>query len=103
MSNNSEKICFVLFGETGHGKSTLGNAVLGKELFKANDSLQSVTKEIYGCNGEGRSQDIYIIDTPGINDSEGKDNEYLSSSLGVLYSYPIPITEEKYNEIYNSL
>ena len=38
-----------------------------------------------------------------VSNKEEKDKEYLSSSLGVLYGYPIPITEEKYNEIYNSL
>ena len=77
MNKKNELICLVLFGETGHGKSTLGNAILGKEVFKANDNIQSVTKEVFGCKGIGKSKDIFVIDTPGINDSDGKDNEYL--------------------------
>ena len=78
MDKNADKICLVLFGETGHGKSTLGNGILGKEIFKTNDSLQSVTKEIYESNGEGKSEDIYVIDTPGINDTDGEENKYLN-------------------------
>lgn len=34
-------------------------------------------KEVYGEYGKGKSKNIFIIDTPGINDSQGKDNEYL--------------------------
>ena len=79
MNIKNEQICFVLFGETGHGKSTLGNALLGKEIFKTNDTVQSVTKEIYGCQGVDKSKDLFVIDTPGINDTEGKDNEYLKN------------------------
>ena len=79
MNIKNEHICFVLFGETGHGKSTLGNALLGKEFFKTNDTVQSVTKEIYGCQGVDKSSDLFVIDTPGINDTEGKDNEYLKN------------------------
>ena len=84
MDKKSEKICLVLFGETGHGKSTLGNGILGKEIFKANDTMQSVTKEIYESNGIGKSEDIFVIDTPGINDSEGKENEYLQKLANYL-------------------
>ena len=78
MDKKPEKICLVLFGETGHGKSTLGNGILGKEIFKTNDTMQSVTKEIYESNGVGKSEDIYVIDTPGINDTEGEENKYLN-------------------------
>ena len=78
MDKESQKICLVLFGETGHGKSTLGNGILGKEIFKTNDTMQSVTKEIYESNGIGKTEDIFVIDTPGINDTDGKENEYLN-------------------------
>lgn len=77
MSKNLETICFVLFGETGHGKSTLGNAILGAEIFKTNNTMQSVTKQIYGSYGKEKASNIFVIDTPGLNDSDGKDNEYL--------------------------
>lgn len=79
MKSKNGKICLVLFGETGHGKSTLGNVILGKDVFKTNDTIQSVTTEVFGYQGVDKSKDIYVIDTPGINDSEGKDNEYLKN------------------------
>lgn len=84
MRKSEEQICLVLFGETGHGKSTLGNAILRKELFKVNDTTQSVTREIYGCQGIDKTKDLFVIDTPGINDSEGKDNESLKKIANYL-------------------
>ena len=35
-----------------------------------------------------------------VTSEKGVDRQYSSSAAGVLINYPIPITEEKYNEIY---
>jgi len=68
MNNNSEKICFVLFGETGHGKSTLGNFLLGNNVFNVSADVKSETKVTFGRQGTGDSSDLFVIDTPGLQD-----------------------------------
>ena len=67
---------------------------IDKHKFWASEDMKSIAKIV-----PNKYWDFAFL----VSNKEGKDNEYLSSSLGVLYSYPIPITEEKYNEIYNSL
>ena len=70
------------------------NIAIDEHKFWASKDMKSIAKIVYDKYGEF---------TFLVSNKEGKDKEYHSSSLGVLYSYPIPITEEKYNEIYNNL
>ena len=62
----------VVFGNTGSGKSTLSNTLVGIEnAFKESEDVESETMETKGKNGIFDGQPTFIIDTPGIHDASG--------------------------------
>ena len=68
------KTSILILGETGNGKSSLGNFILNKEnAFSTSDNTSSETKETNGKYGEGDTKNIFVIDTPGLQDPDGKD------------------------------
>ena len=79
----------VLLGSTGDGKSSLANSLLGlksnegfKESSKA-ESCTSVTKELTGA-WRGTGPLCTIIDTPGMNDSQGRDMDHMDHIMETL-------------------
>ena len=60
----------LLIGQTGSGKSTLGNWLIGEEVF----DTSNYTSETF-IKQSRKYGSINIIDTPGLSDSEGKDQE----------------------------
>ena len=67
----------LLFGETGNGKSSLGNHLLGDDVFKVSNDVKAETKITFGRQGKGASSDLFVIDTPGLQDTEGADKEHM--------------------------
>ena len=65
-----------VFGKTGAGKSSLCNALFGKDVFEISD-VEACTREpqelLLNVDGENG---IRLIDVPGIGESGGRDVEY---------------------------
>lgn len=67
----------LILGERGNGKSTLGNQILGYDAFKVTDDIKQGTKSTYGIPGKRDNNFIYIIDTPGIQNSSDEDKQQM--------------------------
>ena len=76
----------LMLGETGSGKSTLSNYIAGEKYFEESSSHSSCTQDI-SCKiakKGSRYENVLLIDTPGILDSGGKDQENMSKIIETL-------------------
>ena len=79
------KSTILLFGQTGVEKSSLGNILLNDHnAFKISDKPESETKITIGKLNKNKN--IFVIDTPGCQDSEGKDKEHINQMIEYIKS-----------------
>ena len=77
MISNINKI--LVLGKTGNGKSTLCNYILGyeKNKFNISNSADRCTTNVQGCISK-KFPDIFMIDTPGLDDPHGEDQKIIN-------------------------
>ena len=79
------KAKLVILGATGDGKSSLGNYILNqKGLFRVSDDPESETKETLGYSGVNGAEDIFVIDTPGLQDSRASDKKHIVDMVNYI-------------------
>ena len=81
----------VVLGSTGAGKSATCKTLTGQrdnEVFKTSDRMSSATYLTKGMlsNWYGREglERIFVIDTPGLGDSQGRDTKHLAQMILAL-------------------
>ena len=112
---NKKDLKVVFIGETGVGKSQLGNFILQNEFFKVGDGKSSETEIISEGNIYLDGMSVTIVDTPGLNDTGSKDEEIMNKivkkfkddnsidGIILVYSFRAPRRVQKHRELVNNL
>lgn len=76
-----EEIHIAVFGRVGAGKSSLLNALVGREVFETSP-LHGMTKDTRKVTWRSVNQDhVQLIDTPGIDELDGQERETLANEV----------------------
>lgn len=92
LNDYSDHVRIVFLGKTGNGKSLTCNNLIGvKNFFKTSTSANSITQLCQAASFQTASNKVLIVDTPGLNDTERKENDLFNELKNVMeFSYPGP-------------
>ncbi|XP_072513092.1 GTPase IMAP family member 7-like [Salminus brasiliensis] len=82
--SGEDELRIVLLGKTGVGKSSVGNTILGEEVFKAQCSLKSGTHICERAERVINGKRIVVIDTPGIFDTDRSEKDLKKEIISCL-------------------
>ena len=100
-TEKSKSISILIAGKTGTGKSTLINAILGKEVVKVGKTLMPETTKVSVHMQKVEDITVKIYDSPGLQDSTGNEPKYVAEirdkcSNVDLFIYCIRMSETRF-------
>jgi predicted GTPase len=75
----NQSMSIVLLGETGNGKSLLGNELTGRSHFEVGHGVESQTKYVQSSTVNYAGITTTVYDTPGFNDQQDSDETHMVS------------------------
>lgn len=94
---NAQKLYIVNVGRMNHGKSSLFNALLGREYFKTGDLRVTVK-----CSEIEIEKNVFLVDTPGLDNDEEDDQEAFEAYANancIIYVHNVKVGELHAKEI----
>ncbi|KAK7504003.1 hypothetical protein BaRGS_00004735 [Batillaria attramentaria] len=73
--DSDQELRLVLIGKTGNGKSTLGNILLGRQLFPTGRSIASTTLKLVTESGNVQGKRLKVFDTPDVSNMDLSEDE----------------------------